>query len=137
VRDAREDQASKERDTAAALMCGLGGSGSCAPITLSQFTCKQLQRHVVTDPGCSRIVAGTFVAKKRVCGVELMPLEVRFGITQRVVDQRPPLAGTVWVLPAPNHQHLPRTRAAPVPAVAGAALTHASLAAAAARETSA
>jgi hypothetical protein len=96
VRDGREDQASKERDTAAALMCGLGGSGNRAPITLSQFTCKQLQRHVVTDPGCSRIVAGTFVAKKRVCGVELMPLEVRFGITQRVVDQRPPLAGNVW-----------------------------------------
>ena len=81
VRAGREDQASKERNTAAALMCGLDGSGSCAPITLSQFTCEQLQRHIVTDPGCSRIVAGTFVAKKRVCGVELMPLEVRSGIT--------------------------------------------------------
>jgi hypothetical protein len=48
---------------------------------------------VVTDPGRSRIVAGTFVAEKDVCGVELVPLEMRTGITRRVVDQRPSLAG--------------------------------------------
>ncbi len=40
VRAGRKGQASKERNTAAALMCGLDGSDSCAPITLSQFTCE-------------------------------------------------------------------------------------------------
>ena len=75
-----ERKATEARNSAAALMCGLGGSGSRAPITFSQFSGEQLQHHVVTDPGRNRIVASTFVAKKGMCGVELMPLEVRAGI---------------------------------------------------------
>ena len=81
VRAGREGPASEERNTAAALLCSSGGGGNPALIAFSQFTGKQLQGHVVTDPGRSRIVAGTFVSKNGVRGVELMPLEVRSGIT--------------------------------------------------------
>ena len=108
VRAGREGQASEKRNTAAALLCSSDGGGNRAPMAFSQFAGEQLQRHVVTDPDRSRIVAGTFVAKKGVCCVELMPLKVRSGITECVVDQSPSLAGNVWVLPAPDHQQLAR-----------------------------
>jgi hypothetical protein len=82
-----------------------------------QCACEQLQHHVVTDPGRSRIVAGTFVTKKGVCSVELMPPEMHTGITRRVVDQRPALAGNMRVLPAPDQQQLARDLADPIQAV--------------------
>ena len=46
-----------------------------------QCACEQLQHHVVTDPGRSGIIARTVVAKKGMCGVELMPLRMHAGIT--------------------------------------------------------
>jgi hypothetical protein len=79
-----------------------------------QCACEQLQHHVVTNPGRSRIVAGTFVTKKGVCSVELMPLEMHTGLTQLVVDQHPALAGNMQVLPVPDHQQLARDLANPI-----------------------
>ena len=62
----------------------LGEKGFPPLCTLCFIQCagEQLQHHVVTDPGRSRIVPGTFVAKEGVLGVELMPLETCPGITQ-------------------------------------------------------
>ena len=44
------------KPTANVFMCDPGGSGSRAPIASSQFSCEQLQRHVVTDPDRSLLV---------------------------------------------------------------------------------
>src|SRR3977135_3538524 len=51
---------------AATSIFSLCGSGRREPITFSQLAGEQLQRHVVTDQGRNRIVAGTFVTKKSV-----------------------------------------------------------------------
>ncbi len=60
-------------------------------------------------------------------GIELMPLEMRTGITQRVIDQRPSLSGNVWVLSAPDQQQLARDLTDPVQTVVVPPLTKAAL----------
>ena len=70
----------------AGLMFRFGGGGHHMPIAFSQFADEQLQRHVVTDPGHSRIVTGALVAKKGMRGVELMPLKVSGCIAQRAIN---------------------------------------------------
>ena len=61
-------------------------------------------------------------------GIELMPLEMRTGITQCVIDQRPSLSGNVWVLSAPDQQQqLARDLTDPVQTVVVPPLTKAAL----------
>ena len=86
---------------------------------------EELSRETIADPRSSRVVTRTFVAKKGMGAVELMPLKSHSGITQCVINECPPLARDMRVLATTDHQQFTPDLGNPIQAVVMESLTEA------------
>src|SRR4051812_9926549 len=73
-------------------------------ISLAEFAAEEIDGHAVADPGEFRIVAITFVAKKSVGSIELVPGKVCAGGCEGGIHFRPALTRNVRVLSTPEHE---------------------------------
>ncbi len=73
---------------------------------LSQVAVEVLARHRVEQQGEFWVIAMPLVSHESMLAVELVPGKTDAGRGHRVVNHPPSFGGNVWVLPAPNHQHL-------------------------------